>query len=227
MAIGRDFSVEERAVWLKYLGDIPDEALTKAIRRAGCECKGFPTVALVRGFAAEASAGVVDTQGDTFARVSEAVRRFGPCLPCVPKCDRCREDLARKHIGEVGWVAVRAMGGWSSVCNTETDQMGTLRAQYREAYRAAAERETHLRSLPESLKPRINNASSRGLPEPSVPLPELRALPQPTEAEIERAKLSIFREPTEAKSVVDGEEFERRRQQQLEAAAELARRAAQ
>ena len=216
-----DDSIES---WRVLLSDIPDSALSKAMKRAACECKAFPSVALIREYAADAQHGVPSDNADVWPKVLEAVRYFG----------YVGRDRAKAKIPPLVWKALGGDIGWEHLCEMEADQRATFAAQFRERYRELKASETRDRRLPDSLRPRIDNTPVKGLPEPKAALPAPEPTMPPTDAEMqeawdrmERAKLSIFREPTEAKPVVDGEEFERRRQQQLEAAAELARRAAQ
>lgn len=213
------YKVEDKRImeiWRRNLADLPDDALRSAFGRACSECKAFPSVALIREYAAAAQHGDVETHADVCRRVSDARRKFGPCLPCVPKCSDCRADKARKHIGELGWKAVQAMGGWSSACDVHTDDLGTWRAQLREAYRVIGEREQRDRRLPEHLRPRIDDTPVRGLPEPK---PEPLALPAPAPPTAEQVnaaamKLRVFRDATDPQPI-DEQAVEASRQRQI------------
>lgn len=216
MATGAKFEEDDFEVWRRFLDDIPDAVLEAAMNRAIRTCKAFPSVALIREIAAEIGHGVPDTQADTFARVKEAMSRFGKCLPCEPRCSNCVEDRARKHIGELGWRAVRGLGGWGSVCNTHTDDMATLRAQFRGAYEAAAAREQRERLIGGPEPTRINNTPVHAMPEPPKALPHFAPPVQPTPEEIERVKtLRIFRE-ADPKPSGEREVDEASRQRQAE-----------
>jgi hypothetical protein len=99
-------------VWRRDFLDIPDDVLRSAFRRARYECKGFPTVALIREYAAQVVCGVLPTHGEAFGRVMKAARCFGRCVGCVPHCGKkCVEQRAERYVGPLCWRAVRSLGG--------------------------------------------------------------------------------------------------------------------
>lgn len=153
-------STRDVEIWRRHLSDFSDEALRVAFDRACAECKAFPSVALIREFAAQATHGTLPSHGEVFDRVMKAVRRYGACANCEPHCgEKCREKIAEAFIGPVGWRAVRSLGGWRAVCDSDPNQRGTLRAQFRTNYETLAARETQLRALPEHARPKIEGHS--------------------------------------------------------------------
>lgn len=206
-----DDSIES---WRLLLSDIPDSSLTRAMKRAACECKAFPSVALIREYAADAQHGVPSDNADVWPKVLEAVRYFG----------YVGRDRAKTKIPHLVWKALGGDIGWEHLCEMEADQRATFAAQFRDRYRELKSSETRDRRLPEALRPRIDNTPVKGLPEPAKALPAPEP-PQPTEAEIERAKLSVFREPVEPKQV-DAADFEARRAAMVKAAELLIQRKA-
>lgn len=64
-----------------------------------------------------------DEAREASTRIVDAVSRFG----------HTNHDLAKKYIGELGWLVVQRQGGWVSLCDLLTyDNMPTLQAQWRE-----------------------------------------------------------------------------------------------
>lgn len=70
---------------------------------------------------------IKDDAIDANARIFAAVSKFG----------YMNAEQAKKYIGELGWECVERNGGWQLLCETLTlDNMGILKAQYRETCKA-------------------------------------------------------------------------------------------
>lgn len=208
---GKGFSSDEIEAWFNLLSDVPDASLEVGFARAARECEAFPTVALIRRLAAEAEHGKTSSSADVWKSVLAAVRRFG----IYQKAE------AREHLGPMVWQAVGGNTGWEHLCDMEADQRTHFAAQVRQRWEQLSSEETKNRALPEEYRPRIDNTPVQGVLEQPKPSRALPSPPQPTPEQIEKAKMMpVFRDPVPAKPV-DGEEFERRRAAQIEAAKRL------
>lgn len=193
-------------VWRRILADIDDASLSRAFHRAACECKGWPTPALIREYAAAVECGEVATLQDVWPSVLKAVRHFG----IYGKAE------AKKAIPADVWKCLGGNVGWEWLCEMEPDQRAAYAAQFRDRYREHKAREERDRRLPESLRPRIDNTPVRGLPEPKPEPLALPAPPQPSADQVAAAKLRVFRDAPEA-AVIDDAAIESRRQNQIAA----------
>lgn len=91
--------------------------------------------------------------------IDATTRIFG----AVPKYGYTRADKARQVIGELGWECVDRNGGWQLLCETLTlDNMGTLKAQYRETCKAIISRRK--RGV-DDVPPTLPNNNKISLPE--------------------------------------------------------------
>ncbi|MCA9047421.1 MAG: hypothetical protein KDA89_01755 [Planctomycetaceae bacterium] len=94
-------------MWIDALSDLSAEAIETAIRGFNRECTDYPTPAAVRRFA-----GPTDEQRATAAW--RVVRRE------VARCGAyCRIEFDDPIIH----AAIRAIGGWVALCNTQHDEM--------------------------------------------------------------------------------------------------------
>lgn len=79
--------------------------------------------------------------------VSEAVQKFG----------RYREGAALKSLPPKVSAAVRSIG-WQAFCNTEDDDLPTLRAHFYRTFNAVTERVKDEKFLPDARQQRIENS---------------------------------------------------------------------
>lgn len=189
-ATGAKLSVTDIEAWRRLLADLPDKELAAALTRAACECVAFPSVALIRRLAGEAAHGRTEMPGEAWERVLRCVRTFG----------FYQREKAREELGPLAWAACGGDVGWEHLCDMETDQRTHYAAQFRQRWEAGAGEESRVRALPASLVPRVNNQPVREIPEAPPQRKALPAPPQPTAAQIDKAKLlRVFRDPSEVR----------------------------
>ena len=61
----------------------------------------------------------------------EAVLVAGRILNAIARIGPYQSAKAREAIGEVGWQVVECEGGWESICEVQTDDIPTRKAQWR------------------------------------------------------------------------------------------------
>lgn len=116
---------ETVALYCTALDDLEPEAVQWAARRLIQTSKFFPTVAEIRELVAQAAVGVEKTASEAWEHVIGEVRRVGYYMH---DGEPALNDVERR--------AVRALGGWRSLCMSEEPQ-GVLRAQFKTAYEDA------------------------------------------------------------------------------------------
>ena len=144
-ATGRPMNEKTADVYFDLLSDIPLEVLKAACKRAIQEQRDswLPSVGLIRSFASEAINGQLPQYGDEWETVRKAVSRFGWPRPV--------EGMA--SLSPLAQHAIRAIGGWMTVCDSENPSI--TGAQFRTAYEAAAKREDNNRRISPELRPVI------------------------------------------------------------------------
>lgn len=108
-------------MWIDAFSDLTPEAIELALRRYNRECTDHPTPAAVRRYAG--AAGLTDEQRALvgWRVVRSSVLRYGAYYSI---------DFDDKIIH----AAVRAIGGWASLCSTQHDEMQWKQKQFIEAY---------------------------------------------------------------------------------------------
>lgn len=71
---------------------------------------------------------------------SEAVMVTGRILEAIAKYGPYRIEEAKHWIGPVGWILVKMEGGWEHLNCVHSDDLGTMKAQWRQTARALIER---------------------------------------------------------------------------------------
>lgn len=124
-------------VYERALGDIPAELLTAAVMTVVAKSTFFPSIAEIRdaAFAAIERESGLPTATEAWGAVCEAVRAIG-----IYGTPRWKYQQTAE--------AVRAVGGWESICNS--DNPAADRARFIEAYNAIVARaRSDARQLPE------------------------------------------------------------------------------
>lgn len=122
--------------YVTHLVDLEYDAVAAAITRLIRTSKWLPTIAEIRQATAELNAGGVNRAELAYADVLRAISKFGPYQ--TPEFD---DPLVH--------VAVAALG-WQAICKSEN--VDTVRAQFRMAYHAAKARLGELGSVDRLLK---------------------------------------------------------------------------
>lgn len=90
----------------------------------------------------------------------------GLAIECIKKFGIHQASLAKEYMGDEAWGAVQMAGGWSLMCNTPNDQIGTMRAQLRENAMVSAGRDSYRKRS----EKRISHALARqlGIDDPNI-----------------------------------------------------------
>lgn len=151
---------EQRKVYFSTLRDLEPKAWESAVSRclAELEFKHIPMPGLLRRYADEADHGLDMTADEAFSVLRSA---FATCPADDPQ-------KARQALGVDVWEIVQSIGGWFDCCQSE--DRGTLFAQFRDAWNSRVRRQQAQRRLPGGLKPRLNPAHAALLERPAETL---------------------------------------------------------
>lgn len=144
---------EQCEVYFDLLADLPGGAVLAAAKQAVLEGDGWiPPVGRLRVAALALLRPPPLTWGEAFDLACGAARRFG--------WDRPGEGLASLPASAA--AAARCVG-WRSLCDARPDDMGTLRAQFRDVFKPLAEREQRAALLPPSVAKAAAQLAASGL----------------------------------------------------------------
>jgi hypothetical protein len=168
-------SKETTKMWAIVLGDVPYESIELAFYAHCRTSKWAPKPAELLELIAEATVGG-ESWESAWDELMLAVRRYGSYLFAFDKPPATWTGWSTPEVE----AAVRHIG-YLEVCQSEIDQLGVLRAQFRDAYRNAQQRrikEAQLGGVADAL---------RSLPRPdrAVATPAPEGAPQPIGAVIE------------------------------------------
>ncbi|MGD9855475.1 MAG: hypothetical protein AB7U20_11065 [Planctomycetaceae bacterium] len=144
-ATGHAFTTEQATVWFDLLGDLDVAALQAAVKRVLMEREypGLPPLGQIRRYATEATHGTSVTAERAFARVHEAISRYGYPDPAG----------ARQSLGPEIWAVMQGIGGWDRICDSPIDQRSALFAQFRDGWIRQEGRRANQLRLPAALRP--------------------------------------------------------------------------
>lgn len=150
--VGKPFTPDQADVWFELFQDIPGDVFRDAVKRCLLESEypGLPAIGKVRRYCSEAIVGIPETPETVFEKVRKGVSQFGYCDP----------RGAAAFLGPQIWSVVQGIGGWERICDSPVEQRATLFAQFRDAWRVAAERAATQAKLPEDLRPAITDSSA-------------------------------------------------------------------
>lgn len=165
-------------MWAIVLGDVPYESIELAFYAHCRTSKWAPKPAELLELIAEATVGG-ESWESAWDELMTAVRRYGSYLFAFDTPPATWTGWSTPEVE----AAVRHIG-YLEVCQSEIDQLGVLRAQFRDAYRNAQQRrikEAQLGGVADALRslPRPDRAVTTSAPENA---------PQPISAVIERMK---------------------------------------
>lgn len=121
-------NAEAAELWYQELKDIPYNIAVSALRKWVNQEKWPPSIAEIRAYAGEMVNGPAPDWGEGWQEVQRAIRRFG----------WCREKEAMDSLSPSARTAAERIG-WRSIC--ESENVETLRAQFRQVFQVAVERE--------------------------------------------------------------------------------------
>jgi hypothetical protein len=119
--------------WYQMLGDIEPEKLRMACKKAILTLDEFPSIAKIIRITKGTNLSDEEIGQDIASRIEGAVSSIGHCL-----YESTEEGKARHHkrlldkVGPIGMEVIRMAGGWNHICGAETDELMSLRKQWRE-----------------------------------------------------------------------------------------------
>lgn len=133
-------------MYAKALEDLSLDQLAYAIDAVQKSSKFFPMPAELREIALGSAK---DEALEAANRIVEALHRFGWTNP----------DKAKEYVGELAWRVVEREGGWKNICKVESDDLGILKAQWRELAAATLRRGA---SGHDSIAPKLSTLRKQG-----------------------------------------------------------------
>ena len=115
-------------LWYQELKDLPYDVAAGALRKWVATEKWPPSIAEIRSSAGELVNGPVADWGEGWQEVQHAVRRYG----------WCREKEALDSLSPAARTAAQRIG-WQDICTSENVE--TLRAQFRQVFQVEAQRQ--------------------------------------------------------------------------------------
>lgn len=119
---------EAKNLWYQELKDLDAGTATAVLRKWVATEKWPPSIAEIRAMALDMVNGPASDWGDGWQEVKEAISRYG----------WCREKEALASLSPAARSAAQRIG-WKDICDSENPE--ALRAQFRQVYQVAAERE--------------------------------------------------------------------------------------
>lgn len=126
-------------IWCIVFSKLSDEEAMSACHAfiSSPDCRWWPPPGVLLAHAPSTQLGDIDRADEAFGEVLGAVRRHGYYSPPHP-VDAPLHPVPAEH--DRMMAAVNAVGGWAYVCHSQTSDLGTIRAAFRNAYRSLAER---------------------------------------------------------------------------------------
>lgn len=142
-------------LWAELLSDIDYETALKALKIVLSRSKHFPSVAEIREAAVELGTGDMPTPMEAWDQVTSAIRRYG----------YYEQERALESLHPIVRRAAEIVG-WRELCYSE--EIDIIRAHFRDAYTALAERERRSAILPDDvrrdMRPRLQDVDRPRLP---------------------------------------------------------------
>lgn len=133
-------------LWAQFMADLPYTLAKSAVDSMIATLRFPPTIADIREAVARSMAEARGelTPGEAWGRVLAAVRKYGDN-------DERQVQKAREAIGDDLWEAVRLIGGWAYLCNTD-DDVSTISAQFERRYKAMQEQAKYRVQVPQAVQ---------------------------------------------------------------------------
>ena len=125
---GKQLSDGALKLYAHQLRELPLDAVLRELTK-GARSNRLPSIEEI-DTAITGKVGDADDAQDTADRIIAAIR----------DCGSYQSTKAMEAIGPVGAEVVRRFGGWSQVCDVETKELGTFRAQLRDSARSVLAR---------------------------------------------------------------------------------------
>ena len=146
----KDFlsDVESLKVWYEILKDLSYEQVQAAIIKHATKSPFPPSIAEIRG-AVVSITDESDDWGGAWEQVRKAIGRYG----------YTREKEAMESFDSLTRMTVQRLG-WRQVCETDLDDLMSVRANFRMIYESLHEKEDESARMPETLKKMIDGITS-------------------------------------------------------------------
>lgn len=129
-------------LWYSQLQDIPYEIAEVVLNKWVAINKWSPSISEIRQQAAQLTLGELKDWGEAWETVMYAIRHYGSYQ--VQEALDSFDPATKK--------AVDGLGGFLKLCQTESDKMHVERANFRDLYNQAIEREKERAQLPPRVK---------------------------------------------------------------------------
>lgn len=132
--------VEEAiGIYTVVLGPLSDEEAMSACHSfiSSPDCRWWPPPGVLLGHAPSTQLGDIDRADEAFGEAIAAVKKHGWCAAPDP-VERPLHPMPDEH--ERIANAIQAVGGWSFLCRSQASEIPSIRAAFRNAYRAQAQR---------------------------------------------------------------------------------------
>ena len=155
---GRTLSKAAVGAILDELQKFDSRAVCDALRRCRREQNSFPTIAQIISYVEGGKNNAELIAVDVATRILAARSKYGWCNP----------EAAKENLGDFAWQVVKNFGGWRTICETQSDQDGTLRAQIRQSAHASlvleGRRPESQQVITQELPPRLESMVGKMLP---------------------------------------------------------------
>ena len=141
-------NAEAMDLWYQELKDLPYDVAASALRKWTNQEKWPPSIAEVRAYAGELVNGPAPDWGEGWQEVQRAIRRYG----------WSREKEAMESLSPSARTAAQRIG-WMDICCSENIE--TLRAQFRQVYQVIVEREHRDALIAPAVKEMISGISGQ------------------------------------------------------------------
>lgn len=141
-------NAEAMDLWYQELKDLPYEVAASALRKWTNQEKWPPSIAEIRAYAGELVNGPAPDWGEGWQEVQRAIRRYG----------WSREKEAMESLSPSARTAAQRIG-WMDICCSENIE--TLRAQFRQVYQVIVEREHRDALIAPAVKEMISGISGQ------------------------------------------------------------------
>lgn len=112
-------ATEERLIlYTEKLIEFNYASVKTAIENCAYTCKFFPTLKEI-----------IDMVDPTLSPADESEEIAGAILKAIMQFSRYDPLGAQNFLGPIGWLTVGRMGGWKTICTSDENDLGTLRAQ--------------------------------------------------------------------------------------------------
>lgn len=126
--VDRDLCV----IWLNVLKDFTDQQIRDAFLKAASDLTEWPAPATVKRLILGSNKTDEEIGQEVASRIEGAIVKIGFFYDSDYERIKLREKSLVAEIGEIGFEVVRQCGGWNHICTIETEQLISMRKQWRD-----------------------------------------------------------------------------------------------